>query len=177
MTSSEGKIAVEIRTPFLRIRTDDVLSLFPRRKHTAGPFLIISVSSGLALDTAFRHGAGERPHLWAPHGKPQQLWYLRPSGHVNEVLIVSALNGLVLDAGRGEGHRVQMRPEKDAAWQRWRLAPSADRMAHVLASVGTGTVLHCPSGAEQTTEPVMREPAERDNQQWLLLLPFGAPEK
>lgn len=177
MTSPDRRIDVEIRPPFLTIRANDVRPSFRRRRDRgSGPFLIISVTSGLALDTAFGTAVGDRPHLWGPHGKPHQLWYLAPSGHAGEVFVVSAANGLVLDGGHGagEGHHPQMRANNAEAWQRWQLRSSPDQRAHVLTCVGLGTVLDCPWDAKWQTRPVMWRPSEGENQQWLLALPFAA---
>ncbi|WP_203237610.1 RICIN domain-containing protein [Streptomyces sp. CdTB01] len=169
-------IRLEIRLPFLTIGTTSVRSLFRRRdRDAAGPFLIISVSSGLALDTAFGTAQGASPHLWGPHGKPHQLWYMRPSGHKEEVHIVSAANGLSLDAprGMGEGHQPQMWAQSDVAWKRWRLTPSPDGRSHQLSCEGTGTVLDSPWDAKAGTRPVMWNGHDGENQQWVLALPFG----
>lgn len=176
VASEDRDISVEIRLPFLTIGTTSIQSLFRRRdRRTAGPFLIISVTSGLALDTALGTAQGTSPHLWGPHGKPHQLWYLRPSGHAGEVHIVSAANGLVLDAGRGmgDGYQPQMWAQSDAAWKRWRLAPSPDGRAHTLSCEGTGTVLDSPWDAKWETRPVMWNGHGGENQQWVLALPFG----
>lgn len=176
VASEDRDISVEIRLPFLTIGTTSIQSLFRRRdRRTAGPFLIISVTSGLALDTALGTAQGTSPHLWGPHGKPHQLWYLRPSGHAGEVHIVSVANGLALDAGRGmgDGHQPQMWEQSDVAWRRWRLTPSPDGRAHTLSCEGTGTVLDSPWDAKWETRPVMWNGHGGENQQWVLALPFG----
>ncbi|MGW3097836.1 RICIN domain-containing protein [Streptomyces sp. NPDC001102] len=122
-----------------------------------------------------RHSARGIPASVGPHGKPHQLWYMRPSGHKEEVHIVSAANSLSLDAGRGmgEGHQPQMWAQSDVAWKRWRLTPSPDGRTHQLSCEGTGTVLDSPWDAKAGTRPVMWNGHDGENQQWVLALPFG----
>jgi hypothetical protein len=139
--------------------------------------MVISVSSGLALDTAFRSSDGSHPHLWSSHGQPHQLWRLVPSGHEAEVRIVSLSNGLFLDGqGVAEGAPPRMRGEdKDAAWQRWRLHPAPGHRSHSLVNAGTGMVLEAPHEAERTTQPVLWGKHNGENQHWILAMPFATP--
>ena len=179
MSTERAKVEVEIRLPFISIRTDSVRSLLSRRRtRSAGPFMIISVTSGLALDAAFETKQGAHPHLWGPHGKPHQLWYLRPSGHNGEVTVVSASNGLLLDGGRGvgQGYNPEMWARNDQAWQRWSLKTSPDGRAHQIVCVGTGMALDSPHESEWGTWPVMWDSHEGENQQWVLAMPFVADQ-
>ncbi|MGW0936811.1 RICIN domain-containing protein [Streptomyces sp. NPDC002666] len=180
MTDADRRIGAEITPlpPFLKITTNDVGALFKRRRRSItedGPFLIISVDSGLALDTAFRHEDGSHPHLWAAHGNAHQLWRLIPSGHPGEVRILSQSNNLFLD-GRGshEGDHPQMRAEANEPRQRWRLKPAPGRRAHYLENVATGLVLDRPHEAKNATWPVLWSENGGENQHWLLTMPFTA---
>src|SRR5690349_9264793 len=117
------KWSVEFKLPGLSIKADDI-NVSYRRDREVGPFVVIQRDCGMAIDTAFRTTPGERVLLWPPHGLNHQLWYLRPSGVPAEVLLVSAANGLVLDATADIGNDVhpvmsEARPQSDT--QRWRL--------------------------------------------------------
>ncbi|MEU5402317.1 RICIN domain-containing protein [Streptomyces sp. NPDC005963] len=179
MSSEQSQISVELRLPFITIGTSNVRSVLQRRnRRIAGPFMIVSVTSGLALDTAFTTAQGSLPHLWPTHGKPHQLWHLKPSGHRDEVHIVSAANRLLLDGAHlaGEGDHPRMSASNGEARQRWRLASAPDGRAHQLVCVGTGKALDCPWEAERTTRPVLWEPHDGENQHWVLAMPFSAAE-
>lgn len=164
--------------PFLKITTNDVGAFLKRRRPSVtqtGPFMIIAVDSGLAMDTAFQSEEGSHPHLWTAHGQPHQLWQLVPSGHENEVRIISISNGLFLDGHGGEGDHPRMGAENGEAWQRWRLKPAPGHRAHCLANAATGLVLDKPHEAERGTWPVLWSEHGGNNQHWLLVIPFGAP--
>ncbi|MFC4030886.1 RICIN domain-containing protein [Streptomyces polygonati] len=182
MATRETQFNAEIGLfPFLKITATDVGALFKNRRRQGssqpGPVMIVSVSSGLALDTAFHSSDGSHPHLWPPHGQPHQLWRLIASGHEGEVRIVSLSNGLFLD-GRdgGDGSHTQMRgEEKNAAWQRWSLTAAPGNRSHYLVNAGTGRVLDSPHEAERGTWPVMWTKHDGENQRWLLTMPLAAP--
>jgi hypothetical protein len=164
--------------PFLKITTDDVGAFFGKRRRyeesaRPGPFLIVSVDSGLALDTAFHTTDLSNPHLWTAHGQLHQLWHLVPSGHAGEVRIESAGNGLFLD-GQASKHPT-MRGESDEAWQRWRLKPAPGRRAHLLVNAGTGLALKRPDDAERGTWPILSTDRNDGSQHWLLTVPFEPP--
>ncbi|MEU1265657.1 RICIN domain-containing protein [Streptomyces cellulosae] len=181
MTDADGRISAEISPfpPFLKITTSDVGAIFRRRRRSitqTGPFLTISVDSGLAMDTAFRSEDGSHPHLWTAHGQAHQLWRLIPSGHEGEARIVSLSNNLFLD-GRGshEGDHPQMCAETNGPRQRWRLKPAPGHRAHYLENAATGLVLDRPHDAERGTWPVLWSEHSGVNQHWLLVMPFAAP--
>ncbi|MFE9649315.1 RICIN domain-containing protein [Streptomyces sp. NPDC006365] len=180
MLPRDRQVSAEIGLPFLKIGTNDVGAFFKRRgRQPSGPFLLISVSSGLALDTALHSADGSHPHLWGPHGQPHQLWYLEASGHGREVHIISASNNLLLDGqASAAGHHPRMRGRSDngAAWQRWAVFPAPGLRAHRIINAGTGHALDCPHDAEARTMPVFWEPHDGGNQQWLLAMPFVIPE-
>ncbi|MFD6189894.1 MULTISPECIES: RICIN domain-containing protein [unclassified Streptomyces] len=180
MPPRDRQVSAEISLPFLKIGTNDVGAFFKRRRREpTGPFLLISASSGLALDTAFHSGDGSVPHLWGPHGQPHQLWYLEASGHGREVHIISASNNLLLDgqaAGLGDHVRMRGRNDNGAAWQRWHVSAAPGLRAHRIVNAGTGHALDCPHEAEARTKPVFWEPHGGGNQQWLLAMPFVVPE-
>lgn len=91
-------VKVELRLPGLSIGTDDVRTVFRRKTKASGPCLIINRACGLAPDTAFGTDLGALPHMWPPHGLQHQLWELKPSGVVGELLIAAVANGLALDS-------------------------------------------------------------------------------
>ncbi|QIP87223.1 RICIN domain-containing protein [Streptomyces sp. Tu 2975] len=179
MLPRNRQVSAEIGLPFLKIGTNDVGAFFKRReRQPSGPFLLISVSSGLALDTCLRNSDGSQPHLWGPHGQPHQLWYLEASGHGRQVHIISASNNLLLDghAAASLDHlRMRGRSDDDAAWQRWHVIPAPGLRAHRIINAGTGLALDTPREAEARTMPVFWEPHDGDNQQWLLAMPFVIP--
>ncbi|WP_146616524.1 RICIN domain-containing protein [Kitasatospora sp. SolWspMP-SS2h] len=178
MPPGERRVSAEFGIPFLKIGTDDVGALFRRRaRKPLGPFLVVSVSSGLALDTALRTTHDSRPHLWPVHGQPHQLWLLRPTGHAGEFHLLSAANNLLLDGnGVPDTEPVRMRdPHRtDAAWQRWRVVPVNGGRAHRIENAGTGLVLNCPHAVEARTPVTLRTPHGGENQTWLLAAPFTA---
>ncbi|MDT0401968.1 RICIN domain-containing protein [Streptomyces sp. NRRL WC-3626] len=180
MSPRSRQVSAEISLPFLKIGTNDVGAFFTsRRREPTGPFLLISASSGLALDTAFHSGDGSTPHLWAAHGELHQLWYLEATGHGREVHIISASNNLLLDgraAGSGDHLRMRGRSDDDAAWQRWRVSVAPGLRTHRIINAGTGFALDCPHEAEARTMPVLWEQHGGGNQQWLLVMPFVVPE-
>lgn len=180
MPDRDRRVGAEIGLfPFLKITTTDVGAFFKRRRHRGtqtGPFMLISVDSGLAMDTAFQSADGSHPHLWTAHGQPHQLWRLTPSGHEGEVRIVSLANGLFLDGhGSHEGDHPTMRAGNNEAWQRWRLKPAPGNRSHYLQNVATGLVLDRPHDAERGTWPVLWSAHTLENQHWLLTVPFSAP--
>ncbi|MFJ4680796.1 MULTISPECIES: RICIN domain-containing protein [unclassified Kitasatospora] len=176
MPPGERRVSAEIGVPFLKIGTDDVGSLFRRRaRKPLGPFLVLSVSSGLALDTALHTRHGTRPHLWKAHGQPHQLWLLGPTDRDGEFELVSAANNLLLD-GRGaqDGDSVRMcdRHGADAAWQRWRVVAVDGGRAHRIENAGTGMVLDCPYEAVSPAPATLWAPHGGSNQTWVLAAPF-----
>ncbi|MGW4803886.1 RICIN domain-containing protein [Kitasatospora sp. NPDC004272] len=178
MPPGERRVSAEIGIPFLKIGTDDVGSLFRRRaRKPLGPFLVVSVSSGLALDTALRSTHDSHPHLWPVHGRPHQLWLLRPTDRAGEHHLVSVANNLLLDGGGvpdAEPVRMRDRHGADAAWQRWRVVPVNGGRAHRIENVGTGLALDCPHAAEARTPATLRPTHGGENQTWLLAAPFTA---
>ncbi len=166
-------IYAEIRLPGITIGAKDVGALF-KQGHGAGPFLLISRCCGLALDTAFATDNGALPILWPPHGRRQQLWYLRPSGYRGEVLVVSAESGLTLDSTPNpDGERPLLWEGHGEVWQRWVLRQAPDGIGYLLTSVLSGRVLMTSEEAEPYWHPWL---ADRDAgwpQQWLLTMPHG----
>src|ERR1039458_6676011 len=117
-----------------------------------GPYLIISRACGLALDTGNQSEPGNWTILWSPHAERQQLWYLRPTGVIGEFAVVSADNGLALDATRetiGDIHPV-MSEVKDEVWQRWRLEDAPDGAAYLLQSAHSRRFMTVNHDAGQT---------------------------
>ncbi len=90
MAEGESGVSVELRLPFLSIRANNVQTKLRHRSRVAGPFLIISRSSGLALDATTDTAVGTHPVAGNMGAKAHQLWYLRPVGEVSQVHVVSA---------------------------------------------------------------------------------------
>jgi hypothetical protein len=101
MAEQARQVRVKVGFPWIiSVETDDILSLFRRRRTSRGPFLLIVRGRGLALDTAFGM-EGDNPILWPPHAQPHQLWYFHRTEYRDELQIVSVANGLALDAKVG----------------------------------------------------------------------------
>src|ERR1700689_1299013 len=64
---------------------------------STGPYFLSGRDRGLALDTAGRI-ENQKPILWPLNAGSRQRWYFRRTTYLGECLIVSADNGLVLDA-------------------------------------------------------------------------------
>jgi hypothetical protein len=185
MTQRDRQISAEIGLPFLKIGTNDVGAFFRRRtRRFDGPFLLISVHSGLGITTGLEIADGGHPLLWGPNGKPHQLWSLEPTGYGSEVHIISVHSGLLLDA-QGlvieQPLRLRGRSESDnAPWQRWQMLPAPGGRAHRIINVGTGYALDSPwdTRAEEGravpgTRPILWHPHTGENQQWVLAMPFA----
>jgi hypothetical protein len=143
---------IELRLPILTIGAEDIQIKFRRNRKAAGPYLIISRACGLALDTGNQSEPGNWTILWSPHAERQQLWYLRPTGVIGEFAVVSADNGLALDATRetiGDIHPV-MSEVKDEVWQRWRLEDAPDGAAYLLQSAHSRRFMTVNHDAGQT---------------------------
>jgi Ricin-type beta-trefoil lectin domain len=176
-----GKI--ELHLPGLVIGADDIDMTgvgrkFGRSKPAAGPYLIISRASGLALDTGLQH-VGARVATWPPHAESQQLWYLRPSGVKEEAVIISAANGLALDATRetsGDLHPLMREPNGEP-WQRWQLKVAADGIGFLIKSPHNGNFVTLSEEArkhlDQPWAPWFSPREGNLNQQWIFSLPYG----
>jgi hypothetical protein len=167
------KVKVEIRLPGITIGTDDIGGVFGSRSER-GPFLIISRASGMALDTGGRNEDGSIATVYPTDAGRRQMWYLRPSGHVGEVLIVSADNGLALDATRPEdaGDPLLWEPH-GAPWQRWTLTLCPDGAAFYVESVGRDCVLVMNEDAEPNWQPWLEPRRGIKSHQWLFVMPHG----
>jgi hypothetical protein len=175
---------LELHLPGLVIGADDIDMTgvgrkFGRSKPATGPYLIISRSSGLALDTGLQH-VGARVATWPPHAQPQQLWYLRPSGVKEEAMIISAENGLAVDSTRetsGDIHPLMREPGTEP-WQRWRLEPAADGIGFLIKSPHNGNFLTLSEEARKHLDkpwaPWFTPRKGNLNQQWILSLPYGS---
>src|SRR5215467_9708199 len=113
MAEAARQVRIKVGFPWIiSVETDDVLSLFKRRRTSRGPFLLIVRGRGLALDTAFGM-EGDSPILWPPHAMPHQLWYFHRTDQRDQVQIVSVASGLALDAQRGRAI-----PRQAVMWSR-----------------------------------------------------------
>jgi hypothetical protein len=179
MAEEARQVRVRVGFPWIiSVETDDVLSLFRRRRTSRGPFLLIVRGRGLALDTAFGM-EGDNPILWPPHAQPHQLWYFQRTEQRDEVQIVSVANGLSLDAkiGRETPRQAVMWSRHGQSHQRWRLRPTDDGAACFIESVRTGQVLDAPweAGPETHTPPVLYERHGGENQQFVIATPSRVP--
>ncbi|HUC25230.1 MAG TPA: RICIN domain-containing protein [Streptosporangiaceae bacterium] len=179
MVEQERHLRIKVGFPFIvSLETDDVLSLFRRRRTSRGPFLLVVRGRGLALDTAF-HMEGENPIVWPAHALPHQLWYFHRTEHDGQFEIVSVANGLALDAqtGRDTPRQAVMWTRHGQSHQRWRLHPTDDGAACFIQSVRTGHVLDVPweAGYETRTAPVLIEMHGGENQQFVIATPSRGP--
>lgn len=168
------KIKVEIRLPGITIGTDDIGGVFGSRTKR-GPFLILSRASGMALDTGGRNDDGSPAGVHPADAGRRQLWYLAPSGHSGELLIVSADNGLALDATRPEDSGMLLLWERHGEpWQRWMMTPCPDGAAYYVASVAHGRVMVISDDAEPNWQPWLEERRGIKSHQWMFVLPHGS---
>ncbi len=157
----------------ITIGTDDIGGHFGSKKER-GPFLVISRACGMALDTADRNEDGAIATVHPTNAARRQLWYLRPSGHAGEVLIISADNGMALDAGRPSDEVKPLLWEPHGAdWQRWTLTPSPDGAAYYIGSVGHGRTLVMNQDAEPNWQPWLEDREGIKAHQWMLAVPHG----
>jgi len=169
------RVAADLRLPMpgLVIGIDDIQMPSRRRRHVAGPFLIIARACGLALDAKTRLEPGSIPHLWAPHARPNQLWFLHSSGHKGEAVVTSAASNLVLDSTPPEKHHVQLRELENEAWQRWRILDAADGVGHLLQSAYNGKYLTADVSSEKGWCPWFETRHGGVSQQWIIAAPHG----
>jgi hypothetical protein len=171
-----ARLRVDLRLPLpgLVIGIDDIKMPSRKRKSLAGPFLIISRACGLALDARTRLDPGSIPHLWPPHAKPNQLWFLKTSGHKGEAFILSAAAGnLALDSTTPEKHHVQLREMENEAWQRWRILGAADGVCYLLQSAHNGKFLTAGNESERGWCPWFEKRHGQVGQQWIIAAPHG----
>jgi hypothetical protein len=171
---SRSEIYAEIRLPGITIGTKNVRALFKQGRN-AGPFLLVSRSCGLALDTAFAVDNGALPTMYPPHGRRQQLWYLEPSGYAGEIHLLSAESGLALDSTVDpNGDKPLLWEKNGEAWQRWRLEQAPDNMGYLIMSALSSRTLV----ANETTQPEWNPWLEGRSgswaQQWMLSIPHGS---
>jgi hypothetical protein len=172
---AEGRVEANLSLPFpgLIIGIDNIKIPARKRKNIAGPFLFIARACGLALDAENVFDPGSVPPLRPPHAQPPQLWLLRSSGHQGEAIILSAANGLALDARRPERHWVQLRERDEEAWQRWRILDSADGVGCLIQSVNNGNFLTANSESVSGWRPWFEERNGRLSQQWIIAAPHS----
>jgi hypothetical protein len=98
-----------------------------------GPCLMIDCRWSLALDATTSPKERTRPVLWTPHAAAWQQWRIRGTGS-GTVKIVSEHGGKVLttDAAAGDWSWVWLETDRGRDNQRWRLAPTDDRVAFVV---------------------------------------------
>lgn len=175
MPENDSGLSIELRLPFLSIRANNVRTRLWPRLRSAGPFMIIARSNGLALEAPTDTGGGSHPATARPSGKTQQLWHFSPTGEARHVRITSAISGLVLDAGQSSdwNYSPELWPWQGKRWQIWSATPSPDGRAQFLRSYENGLVLDCPKDDEGTW-PTIHGSHGRENQQWIIALPVSA---
>lgn len=166
---------LEVRFPGITgVWSDDIHSLFRRRRTSNGPFLLIGRDRGLALDTPPDQEEGLAPFLHPAHAQLNQLWYFHKTKHKGEYVIVSLASGLVLDAGWSG--RLRRRPElrscTEEAHQRWLLEPAAG-LGFTIESVSTGNALQVPdeAGPLSPVPPYLWTRTGETSQQFLIVTP------
>lgn len=163
--------------PGISVGVEDIALPSRRRKkkaERAGPFLLIARDCGLALDTGRGNQSGSVPHLWLPHADRHQLWFLHPSGIKDEVVIVSAANGLALDSTTDsqQASLIMWEPHTEP-WQRWRLKKAPDGAAFEIQGVHTQRFLTASDSAENGWTPWFEDRNFVWSQQWIFALPHG----
>jgi hypothetical protein len=170
---SRPDIYGEIRLPGIMIGTKDVRALFKQGRN-AGPFLLVSRSCGLALDTAFAVDNGALPIMYPPHGRRQQLWYLEPSGYTGEIHLVSAESGLALDSTVDpNGDKPLLWERNGAAWQRWTLHQAPDNVGYLIMSTLSSRALVANESTQPHWNPWLEDRSGSWAQQWMLSIPHG----
>lgn len=178
------RLRFEVHLPGLVIGVDDIkvtglINRFGRSK-PAGPYLITNRASGLALDTGKHDDQAYRAVGLPPGAFLRQLWFLRPSGVKDEVALISAVNGLALDATRetsGDPHPVTWEPNGEP-WQRWRLEAAPDKIGFLIKSPHHGSYLTLSEKAREHVDdaepwsPWFAPRKANHEQQWVLSLPY-----
>ena len=170
---------VELHLPMLVVGAEDIQVKFGRHHKEAGPYLIIGRACGFAFDTAYATGPGHGLILWPPHALRHQLWYLRPTGTTGEASVISAANGLAIDATEETADpKPVMSEPTNSLRQRWRLADSPDGAGYLMQSVHNGLYLTVSEDAEPRWRPWFTPRHGDLSQQWIIALPHGpAPRK
>ncbi|GGM27026.1 RICIN domain-containing protein [Dactylosporangium sucinum] len=151
-----------------------------------GPCLLIDRRWGLALDATREPGERTRPVLWTPHAAPWQQWRIQRAGG-GTVRIASEHGGLVLTTDDPAGDRswVWLATDEGHDHQRWRLAPTDDRVACIIEAKRSAHALDArtdtkvpavePDGSvADPTPPILYSTHWRPWQQWLILrVPLG----
>jgi hypothetical protein len=157
------------------IEMTGLVSKFGRAK-PAGPYLITSRDSGLALDT-LQYPKGSRIGALPPNADPQQLWYVRPSGVKDQVAIVSAASHLALDSARdnpSDPHPVTWDLDEKQG-QRWQFLPTADGIGVLVKSPHNGKCLalsgEARSHLDEPWAPWFSTQSGDRSQQWIFSLP------
>lgn len=171
-----------LHVPGLVIGVDDIEitglgSKFGRAK-PAGPYLITSRDSGLALDT-LKQSLGGRVGALPPVASPHQLWYVRPSGVKGQATIISATNALALDATRedpADPHPVMWELDGEQG-QRWQLESTTDGIGFLVKAPHNGTYLTLTAKARDHLDkpwaPWFSNRTGDRPQQWIFSLPHG----
>lgn len=174
VTSAERDVSVSLNLPFISIGTSN-LGAWVRRRSRPSPYLLMSVTCGLALDSTWETGQGVWPRLRRPNGKSSQLWWLRSAGAPGEVYVVSAANGMCLDAGRDVGKEppvLDLWPANATMSQRWKISSSPDDRAACLTNSGSGLVIDSPWESVHDSHPTMWRRHGGENQHWVIAKPF-----
>ena len=175
-------LSIGLHLPGLMIGVNNIeltglASKFGRGK-PAGPYLITSRDSGLALDT-LQHPRGSRVGVLPTGADPHQLWYVRPSGVKGEATIISAANYLALDAARdnpADPHPVTWDLDGEQG-QRWQLLPTVDGIGFLVKSPHNGQCLTLTEAArdhlDERWAPWFSAQTGGRSQQWIFSLPHG----
>jgi hypothetical protein len=170
-------VGIKLPIPVLDIGIEDIRINLKRkpRDTEAGPFLIVSRACGLAVDTLPGARSSWMPELRLAEGRRSQLWFLRPSGVANEVLLASAECGLVMDMGRNPDEPLLVVWETHrAAWQRWVIEGTPDGVGCLIRAVHCSRYLAVDERGAPEWKPWLegRDP-QRKAQEWILVQPFS----
>jgi hypothetical protein len=136
-----------------------------------GPFLIVNIFKGLALDTGHRRGAGDEAIMWPVNGGAQQLWRLTKRAAGGDYAIVSEETGLELSSRDSFelSRTAVMEPPSEAAKQRWRFVKPRGVPGLLILSAHSGHALDFPRHLDRDEAPHLYTAHREEHQQFLLL--------
>lgn len=141
-----------------------------KKRTRLGPYLIVNVWKGFALDTAHRRNSGDESIMWPVNGGIQQLWRLDEAER-GDYLITSVQTGLALSSRneRRLSRTAVMESPSTAAWQRWRFVKVPDSDELLIVSAHSGHALDFPRHLEREEAPHLFTSHGEEHQRFLLL--------
>ncbi|MCD0446329.1 RICIN domain-containing protein [Glycomyces sp. A-F 0318] len=175
-------VNVKFKLGFVEIDVPNIAGYAALRKDApiAGPFLLIERSHGLALETDARAQPFWKPWLATVHGGLGQQWgFRRPKLKVEEFTILSAVNGMALDATveADNGSPLVLWESHGGPCQRWEVLPVPDGIGWMIATVhGDRRVLDVGEAAAPGQNLWMYDRRGMAHQQFLIVPVGRAPQ-